>query len=125
MGSDGFSGPSSLLYHVHPPTRVLNTKTLREETLEEEPDRTLRMRHFHLGDVPESTQTSSSRSSGRREPTTISSATDRRMKSFTSPKGAEHWNRSSARSRIDPVITSSFLAGFYIGSCETRNRLGC
>jgi homogentisate 1,2-dioxygenase len=54
MGSDGFSGPASLLYHTYPPTRVLGTKTLRAVTLEEEPDTTLRMRHFHLGEVPES-----------------------------------------------------------------------
>ncbi|MCH8829218.1 MAG: homogentisate 1,2-dioxygenase, partial [Planctomycetes bacterium] len=54
MGSDGFSGPSSLLYHTYPPTQVLATKTLRTEQLEEEPDRTLRMRHLHLAEVPES-----------------------------------------------------------------------
>ena len=34
MGSDGFSGPSSLLYHTHPPTRVMGTKTLREESVD-------------------------------------------------------------------------------------------
>ena len=51
MGSDGFSGPSSLLYHIHPPTRVLETKTLRTETPEEEHNTTLRMRHFQKGSV--------------------------------------------------------------------------
>jgi len=53
MGAEGFSGPSSLLYHIHPPTRVLKTETLREERLDEETDTTLRMRHFHLGEIPE------------------------------------------------------------------------
>ena len=53
MGAEGFSGPSSLLYHTRPPTRVLETKTLRDATLEEETDTTLRMRHFHLGKIPE------------------------------------------------------------------------
>lgn len=53
MGSDGFSGPASLLYHTHPPTRVLETTTLRHVALEEETDTTLRMRHFHLGQIPE------------------------------------------------------------------------
>jgi len=53
MGSEGFSGPASLLYHTHPPTRVLATKTLRTVAPEEEPDTTLRMRHFHLGEIPE------------------------------------------------------------------------
>lgn len=52
MGTEGFSGPASLLYHIHPPTRVLRTRTLRTERLEEERDTTLRMRHLRLGDVP-------------------------------------------------------------------------
>lgn len=58
MGSDGFSGPASLLYHIRPPTRVIGTSTLRVESIEEESDTTLRMRHFHLGDVPQSSSES-------------------------------------------------------------------
>lgn len=54
MGSLGFSGPSSLLYHVHPPTRVLRTATIRQMKLEAEADEMLRMRHFRLADVPSS-----------------------------------------------------------------------
>ncbi len=52
MGSLGFSGPSSLLYHSRPPTRVLSTKTLRKLRWEADPDATLRMRHFHLESAP-------------------------------------------------------------------------
>lgn len=45
-GNRGFHGPSSLLYHVHRPTAVIGTKLVREVKLEEDPDRSLRMRHF-------------------------------------------------------------------------------
>ena len=51
MGSLGFSGPASLLYHIHPPTRVLATKKLRDVKIEREGDASLRMRHFHLSEV--------------------------------------------------------------------------
>jgi homogentisate 1,2-dioxygenase len=51
MGSLGFSGPASLLYHIHPPTRVLRCKYLRDVRMEADPDAALRMRHFHLGDA--------------------------------------------------------------------------
>ncbi|MFQ5733858.1 MAG: homogentisate 1,2-dioxygenase [Planctomycetaceae bacterium] len=54
MGAEGFSGPSSLLYHTRPPTRVLSTRSLREALPAEEPNRTLRMRHFHLAEIAES-----------------------------------------------------------------------
>ena len=52
MGALGFSGPSSLLYHLRPPTRVLSTRKLRDLIVEEEDDPRVRMRHFHLGDLP-------------------------------------------------------------------------
>src|SRR5262245_31193075 len=51
MGSLGFSGPASLLYHIHKPTSVLATKELRPAALEADEDPALRMRHFHLHDV--------------------------------------------------------------------------
>jgi len=54
MGSMGFSGTSSLLYHVRRPTSIIASRTLRELAHEGDPDRTLRMRHFNLGNVPES-----------------------------------------------------------------------
>ena len=55
MGSIGFSGLSSLLYHLRPPTRVLDTRTVKELSWESDEDQTLRMRHFQLGDLPNST----------------------------------------------------------------------
>jgi homogentisate 1,2-dioxygenase len=51
MGSEGFTGPASLLYHNRPPTRVLATKHLRSLAIEADPDPALRMRHFHLSQI--------------------------------------------------------------------------
>ncbi len=51
IGSLGFSGASSLLYHVHPPTAVLSTRVLDEVVLQPDPDRAVRMRHFHLAEI--------------------------------------------------------------------------
>ncbi len=53
MGSRGFSGPASLLYHVRRPTSIVSSRFLRDTTVEHEPDATLRMRHFRLAEVPE------------------------------------------------------------------------
>src|SRR5262245_41705552 len=52
MGSLGFSGPASLLYHIHKPTSVVQTRVLNQVRLEADPDPRLRMRHFHLGELP-------------------------------------------------------------------------
>lgn len=52
MGSLGFSGPASLLYHIHKPTGVVQTRVLTEVRIEADPDPRLRMRHFHLGELP-------------------------------------------------------------------------
>jgi homogentisate 1,2-dioxygenase len=46
MGNLGFTGPSSLLYFKHRPTRVRETRLLRELVWERDEDRTLRLRHF-------------------------------------------------------------------------------
>lgn len=52
MGTLGFSGPASLLYHVHPPTRVSATRALGRVERQVEEDPRLRMRHFRLGSLP-------------------------------------------------------------------------
>lgn len=52
MGTLGFSGPASLLYHVHPPTRVTGTRLIGRVELQSEEDPRLRMRHFRLSDLP-------------------------------------------------------------------------
>ena len=49
MGNMGFVGPSSLLYHRRPPTTVVSTRLLASAELREDPDRTLRLRHFFTG----------------------------------------------------------------------------
>nr|MBP7551383.1 homogentisate 1,2-dioxygenase [Gemmatimonadaceae bacterium] len=46
VGIEGFTGPSALLYHVHPPTTVKSVRRLAETPYEEDTDRTLRHRHF-------------------------------------------------------------------------------
>lgn len=46
VGNEGFTGPSSLLYHVHPPTTVKSARRLRDITYEADADRTLKHRHF-------------------------------------------------------------------------------
>jgi homogentisate 1,2-dioxygenase len=46
VGHEGFSGTSSLLYHVHPPTTVKSAKRLRETRYEIDPDNALKHRHF-------------------------------------------------------------------------------
>jgi homogentisate 1,2-dioxygenase len=51
IGNKGFEGPSSLLYHLRPPTAVKSVKTLRELAWDEEPERVLRHRHFRTGSL--------------------------------------------------------------------------
>ncbi|HEY6218428.1 MAG TPA: homogentisate 1,2-dioxygenase [Gemmatimonadaceae bacterium] len=46
VGHEGFTGTSSLLYHVHPPTTVLSAKRLKETEYVPDPDKTLKHRHF-------------------------------------------------------------------------------
>lgn len=53
VGNEGFTGPSSLLYHVYPPTTVLSVRRLAEVALEADPDRTLRHRHFRTAGIKE------------------------------------------------------------------------
>ena len=52
MGSLGFSGPSTLLYHRRRPTSVLSSKLLKTTHWQADPDETLRMRHLRLNDLP-------------------------------------------------------------------------
>ena len=46
MGHEGFTGTSSLLYHVYPPTTVKRVARCKETKYEADPDQTLRHRHF-------------------------------------------------------------------------------
>jgi homogentisate 1,2-dioxygenase len=46
MGHEGFTGTSSLLYHVHPPTTVRSVKRMKELVYEPDTDAALRHRHF-------------------------------------------------------------------------------
>jgi homogentisate 1,2-dioxygenase len=46
IGNHGFSGPASLVYHLHEPTKVKSVRRLRRLEWKAEPDRLLRHRHF-------------------------------------------------------------------------------
>lgn len=46
IGNHGFTGPASLVYHLHEPTRVRAVRRLRCLDWKPEPDRLLRHRHF-------------------------------------------------------------------------------
>jgi homogentisate 1,2-dioxygenase len=46
MGHEGFTGTSSLLYHVHPPTTIIAARPVRPVRLEADEDTSLRHRHF-------------------------------------------------------------------------------
>jgi homogentisate 1,2-dioxygenase len=46
MGHEGFTGTSSLLYHIHPPTTVKSARRLREVVWLADEDTSLRHRHF-------------------------------------------------------------------------------
>src|SRR5437867_507343 len=51
IGSHGFVGPSSLLYHLRRPTTALSAILLRELRWETAQDRTLQPRHFKSKDL--------------------------------------------------------------------------
>src|SRR6185295_19191999 len=46
IGSHGFSGPSTLLYHLRRPTTAESTTLSRELKWEADPDATVKPRHF-------------------------------------------------------------------------------
>lgn len=54
MGSRGFSGPESLLYHTHPPTSVVSTRLLQKIEWQADPEPRLHMRHFRTHELPRS-----------------------------------------------------------------------
>jgi homogentisate 1,2-dioxygenase len=52
MGSRGFSGPESLLYHRRPPTAIISSRLLQKCEWVRDDDPTLRMRHFATHSLP-------------------------------------------------------------------------
>ena len=46
MGHEGFTGTSSLLYHVHPPTTIKSVRRVKELVWEADDDQTLKHRHW-------------------------------------------------------------------------------
>ncbi len=51
MGHEGFTGNSSLLYHVHPPTTIKSAQRVRNMAFAADEDQTLRHRHFRTSRV--------------------------------------------------------------------------
>lgn len=53
MGTLGFDGPASLLYHLHRPTQILTSRPLGRVQLVEDTDESVRMRHFRTDQIEE------------------------------------------------------------------------
>jgi homogentisate 1,2-dioxygenase len=53
MGNEGFTGPSSLLYHIRPPTTIKAVTRLRDIRYDADPDQTLKHRHFRTACLAE------------------------------------------------------------------------
>src|SRR5512139_711332 len=51
MGNEGFTGPSSLLYHLHLPTQVKGVRLLKDLEWKAEPEPLLRHRHFRTSQL--------------------------------------------------------------------------
>ena len=52
MGNMGFTGPASLIYHVHQPTQVLAVEPLKELSWVADWEPAFRNRHFRTGQLP-------------------------------------------------------------------------
>ncbi|MFO0828657.1 MAG: homogentisate 1,2-dioxygenase [Phycisphaerales bacterium] len=52
FGTEGFSGPTSTLYHIHPPTQVIGWKTLYSTAVEYVERDVMRMRHAKSALMP-------------------------------------------------------------------------
>jgi homogentisate 1,2-dioxygenase len=52
MGNMGFTGPASLLYHVHQPTAVLSVEPFKELPWAADRESTFRNRHFRTAQLP-------------------------------------------------------------------------
>lgn len=52
VGNEGFTGPSSLLYHLRAPTTVKSARRIRDVKYEADTDRTLKHRHFRTARFP-------------------------------------------------------------------------
>src|SRR5688572_20757289 len=52
FGTEGFSGPTSTLYHIHPPTQVIGWKTLYSTQPEYVERDVMRMRHVKSMQLP-------------------------------------------------------------------------
>ena len=53
MGNEGFTGPSSLLYHIRPPTTIKSVRRAKDICYERDPDHALKHRHFRTARLPE------------------------------------------------------------------------
>ncbi len=51
VGNEGFTGPSSLLYHIHAPTTVRSVRRIADFSYDAEPNPVFRHRHFRTGQI--------------------------------------------------------------------------
>ncbi|MCH7472070.1 homogentisate 1,2-dioxygenase [bacterium] len=52
MGNKGFTGPASLLYHIHMPTKTVRSRKIKDVAYEADPDVRVRLRHFFSERLP-------------------------------------------------------------------------
>ncbi len=52
FGTEGFVGPTSTMYHIHPPTQVTGWKTLYSTKVEYAEEDVMRMRHVKTAKIP-------------------------------------------------------------------------
>jgi homogentisate 1,2-dioxygenase len=52
MGNKGFTGPSSLLYHIHQPTQIKSLRHLTDIVWEADPGPNTQLRHFRTAGLP-------------------------------------------------------------------------
>jgi len=84
MGSRGFSGPESLLYHRRPPTAIISSRLLQKCEWARDDDATLRMRHFATHSLPQ-------------------------QKSVTLDRSPLLFNADVAMSYVQPTTTDTFF----------------
>ncbi len=137
VGSKGFDGPASLLYHIRRPTSIIKTKPMHRVVIERDPDETLLMRHFltHSLDARGSLTLDRKATLFNNDVTLwISQPTklDRSItvmltqtKLSTSPRAPERSNRNWAHCRSSRAIMLSCRVGWPIASALTNRRHKC
>lgn len=113
MGNEGFTGPSSLLYHVRPPTTVKAVRRVRDIRYEPDPDATLRHRHFRTAQVAEGGSPTLDR-------TPLLFNADVAMLFARPDRQDEHWYRNSMGDEVVYVSAGSGVLETQFGDLPYR-----